>query len=414
MTGANFFRETMGKSRRAWADSLYQSMAQHSSLNAAKVKLDPIRPVETMAPYESCWCRSGKKYKWCHFRREQQKPVNIFEIEARMIAELRDGYCSHPDPSADPCSATITKAHTVQKKGGLAAIAEAGHVLTVKPSMKEMIETDGNPRPRKVGVNNASVFPGFCSKHDTMLFKPIEGKTLSLTKDTAFLFSYRAIAYERFAKEAQLRNTDIQREADCGHPFWKQAMIQTHLAAVIDGIKIGMRDMDLWKGQLDERLLSSERQDFHYVAVRFDQVLPVVSCGAFHPEFDLQGTPLQQLGRESVDFDHITLTVTTFEAQTIVVFGWIGSDNGPAKALADSFAAVEDARKADALVRLLFIHTDNLFLRPSWWESLPEASRKALNEMTRSGTTMRSRSGGEMADDATSFLAAGVVEVVSG
>ncbi|SDD08719.1 SEC-C motif-containing protein [Bradyrhizobium brasilense] len=367
-----------------------------------------------MGPYELCWCRSGKKYKWCHFRREQQKPINIFEIETGMIAELRDGYCSHPDPSADPCSPTITKAHTVQKKGGLASIAEAGHVLTVKPSMKEMIETDGNPQPRKIGVNNASVFPGFCSRHDTTLFKPIEGKSLSLTKDTAFLFSYRAIAYERFAKEAQLRSTDIQRDADCGHPFWKQAMIQMHLATVVAGIKIGMRDMDLWKSQFDERLLSGARDDFHFVAVRFDQVLPVVACGAFHPEFDLQGKPLQQLGREGVDFDHVTVTVTTFEAQTIVVFGWIGADDGPAKALAESFAAVDDARKADALVRLLFIHTDNLFLRPSWWEALPEAHRQALNEMTRSGTTVRMRSGGEMADDTTSFLSAGVAEVVSG
>ena len=64
-----------------------------------------------------------------------------------MVAELRDGYCSHPDPVSDPCSSTITKAHTIQKKGGLAAIAEAGHVLTVKPTMKDLIETEGNPRP---------------------------------------------------------------------------------------------------------------------------------------------------------------------------------------------------------------------------------------------------------------------------
>src|SRR5690606_8652380 len=139
--------------------------APHPSLNAPKIRPDPIRPLETMGPYEPCWCRSGKKYKWCHFRREQQKPVNIFEIEAGMIAELRDGYCSHPDPSTDPCSATIAKAHTVQKRGGLAAVGGAGHLLTVKPSRKEMIETDGNPQPRKVGVNNASVFPGFCGKH---------------------------------------------------------------------------------------------------------------------------------------------------------------------------------------------------------------------------------------------------------
>lgn len=170
-------------------------MAPHPSLTAPKISPDLIQPVATMGLYDLCWCRSGKKYKWCHYRRELQKQINIFEIEAGMIAELRDGYCCHPDPSADPCSEKIIKAHTVQKKGGLAAIAEAGHVLTFKPTMKEMVQTDGNPQPRKIGVNNASVFPGFCSRHDTTLFKPIEGKSLTLTKDTAFLFAYRAIAY---------------------------------------------------------------------------------------------------------------------------------------------------------------------------------------------------------------------------
>jgi hypothetical protein len=106
-------------------------------------------------------------------------------------------------------------------------------------------------------------------------------------------------------------------------------MIQMHLATFIAGIRIGMRDMDLGKVS-STRACCPARDNFHFVAARFDQVLPVVAYGAFHPEFDLQGNPLQQLGREGVDFNQITLTVTTFEAQTILVFGWIGSDDSPA------------------------------------------------------------------------------------
>ncbi len=366
-----------------------------------------------MSPYEQCWCGSGTKYKWCHFRREQQTQINVFEIEAEMLVKFRDGYCSHPDPTDDPCSEIITKAHTIQKKGGLTAIAEAGHVLTVKPTMKEMIKTEGQPEPRKVGINNASVFPGFCSRHDTVLFKEIEGKSLSLTKDTAFLFSYRAIAYERFAKAAQLETIKVQRQADRGRPFATQAAIQIYLASLIAGLKAGMRDVDAWKQNFDERLLSGLRDDFHFLAVRFEGILPVVACGAFHPQYDFHGNLLQQLGREGNNFDHITLTVTTFEGQTIFVLGWIGSDDSQAKALADSYIAVDNARKADALVRLLFIHTENLFLRPSWWDALPLADKQVLNRLTKSGTTMQMRSASEIMDDTHSFVSAKVVEVVS-
>jgi SEC-C motif len=187
-------------------------MARHPSLTAPVLKADLITPVETMGRNEPCWCHSGLKYKRCHSGRERQAPVNVFEVEERLIAQLQEGYCSHPDPTGDPCSPTLAKAHTIQKKGGIAGIAEAGHVLTVKPIMKDLIESRGNPSPRKIGVNNASVFPGFCNKHDTTLFRPIEGKSLSLDKNTSFLFAYRAIAYERFAKDAQFKGIAAQRE----------------------------------------------------------------------------------------------------------------------------------------------------------------------------------------------------------
>jgi hypothetical protein len=392
-------------------------MAPHPSLTAPKLTRshDPLKPVEKMGRNELCWCRSGKKYKKCHLNREDQKKINAYELEQRMFTELREGYCSHPAPSSDnPCSTIITKAHTVQKNGGLAAIAEAGHVLTVKPVMKEMIKTEGNPQPRKIGVKLASVFPGFCNYHDTTIFKPIEGKTLTLKTETAFLFSYRAVAYERFSKEVEHRITLYSRKADRGMPFWKQDAIQSYLHDTIIGLEIGMRDVNCWKDQFDNQLLSGSHNDFHFVAIRFDRILPIVACCAFHPEFDLNGTHLQQLGQDRFELDHVTLTVTTFEENTVVVFGWIGPQNGPARTLAKSLLAIDDSRKADALVRLLFIHTDNVFLRPSWWAALPKNSQEVLNDMTRSGTQILKRSGAEFADASLKFITADIVDTVSG
>ncbi len=331
-----------------------------------------------------------------------------------MFTELRKGYCAYPASlSSDPCSDTIIKAHTIQKGGGLAAIAESNHVLTVKPLMSDLMKTRGRPQPRKIGVKLASVFPGFCSKHDNALFEPIEGKELNFTKETAFLFSYRAVAYERFAKEAQQRFILCSREADAGMPFQKQAALQQIIQDNLVGIELGMRDVQKWKAQFDEKLLSGPTDQFHFAAVRFDRILPIAACCAFHPEFDCAGQPLQKLEQNRVELDQITLTVTTFGSQTVVVFGWIGNQEGPARSLVNSFLAIEDSRKADALVRLLFIHTDNLFLRPSWWEGLPESSQKVLNDMSRSGTGERERTGEEYANDGLRLVSANSVEQVS-
>ncbi|WP_244506325.1 hypothetical protein [Pararhizobium polonicum] len=285
--------------------------------------------------------------------------------------------------------------------------------MTVKPTMKSMIETRGNPVPRKIGVGNASVFPGFCSKHDTTIFKAIEGKTVAIDSSTAFLFAYRAIAYERFAKEAQLRSAPIQAEMDKGKPFRTQAYIQLYLNSALTGINTGMEDVSRWKAGYDERLLSGSRDGFRYFAVRFDSVLPVVACCAFHPEIDFHGNQLQRLARRGSDFEHITLTVTAFEGETIAVFGWIGPTDGPAALLARSFSGLSTDRKADALIKLLFLQSDNIFLRQSWWDGLTEQNQKLFQGLSKSGTAERARKVSDLADDGTTFTTALAVDVIS-
>jgi hypothetical protein len=80
---------------------------------------------------------------------------------------------------------------------------------------------------------------------------------------------------------------------------------------------------------------------------------------------------------------------------------------------ADSFAQVSDDRKADVLVRLLFVQTDNLFLLPSWWEALPLAHQTAFKNMVLSGSTMQARSAVDFFDDGSSLVAAVALETVS-
>ncbi len=308
---------------------------------------------------ETLLVRVTEDVRECHLDREKQKPVNLFELEAAMLANLRDGYCAHPE--RQQCSAKIIKAHTVQRNGGLAAIAEDGHVLSVIPSMKMLRETNGKPQPSLIGLGKASVFPGFCGFHDDGVFKPVEGETLALDANTAFLFAYRALAYESFQKEKALRTNDLQRESDKGRPFEEQVAIQKYLHAYREGLLLGQKDSRRWKKQFDQRLISGSRDGFHFFAVRFDRVLPIVACGGLHPQFDFARLPLQILGRGGADFEHMTVTITAFKGQTIVVFGWIGATDGPAADLARSFRKVQRDRKADALVRLCMAYMRTRF-----------------------------------------------------
>ena len=146
----------------------------HSSLTAEFHPPEPLLPRERMLVNEPCWCGSGKKWKKCHRDRERQEPIPIGKLIAEQRAEMLRGYCLHPQASANNCSGKIIRAHTVQRKGGLIAIAEDGHVISPKHGMEDIFRNDGKLVPRALGVREASTFAGFCSTHDDQLFSPIE------------------------------------------------------------------------------------------------------------------------------------------------------------------------------------------------------------------------------------------------
>jgi hypothetical protein len=150
---------------------------------------------------EPCWCGSGKKWKKCHRDREHQKPIPIGKLLADERANMSRGYCLHPNASSATWSPTLIHAHTIQRRGGLAAIAEEGHVISPKLGFEDIFKNEGEIVPRQHGVNYATTFMGFCATHDEQLFAPIEKAPLVLGKEAASLLSYRAICYEFLLKK---------------------------------------------------------------------------------------------------------------------------------------------------------------------------------------------------------------------
>jgi hypothetical protein len=332
-------------------------------------------PRETMGRNEPCWCRSGRKWKHCHRDRDKAPSRNINEVLNAIRQEQARGYCAHPDAGSGTCSRCPTDAHTIQKEGGLRAIAEEGHVVSIKKGAFGIGKNDGKITPVPDGIGNASTFPGFCNSHDAM-FSPTEQVTVTLGREVAFLLSYRTIIYEKFLKEAALRSNKINRqEADKGKPFADQVRIQNLLYHEKCGIELGLRDADRCKTAFDAAYRASYA-GFDFLAVEFAPILPVVSCGAFYPDFDLFGQHLQSLAA-AVPLDPIAVNLTVLNGRTVLILGWINSGDSPEK-FAASFARLPEEEKANSAVRLAIEYIENTYSRPSWWNGLPQAVKDSV------------------------------------
>ena len=101
---------------------------------------------------------------------------------------------------------------TIQKEGGLRAIAEKGHVVSVKKGAFGIGRNEGQIIPVPDGIGNASTFPGFCNAHDA-IFGSAEQKTVTLGREVAFLLSYRG---HRLRKILERSRPTIQRSLPSG------------------------------------------------------------------------------------------------------------------------------------------------------------------------------------------------------
>ncbi|MDT0354764.1 hypothetical protein RJO15_03185 [Herbaspirillum huttiense F1] len=378
-----------------------------NTLNAVEYPVDP---------YSLCWCLSGKKWKFCHKGREKMVAKPSTQSQHELFSIYTKGPCQHPEASEGNCSgAQAIRSHSIQRNGGLARIAESGHVLSHKKSFTalDLVKKNGQIDARKIGVTDASTFPGFCNFHDTTMFRDIEGGAPTFDKWSGFLLSFRALSYELFTKEVTLQYSEATRQhSDCGRSFAVQVGIQALRLAIIKGLRAGVDKMTLWKASYDDMFLKRDTSAFRMYGLVFKGEIPFVASGVLMPEYDFQGTLLQELWKpESIE--KICFNVTTLGDLNILVLGWIGIENGPAERFVRSFDSLSADRKADAALITAFEYLENLFIRISWWESLAPHLRTALDDRVRNGADGRPRSREALTLPTQKILDADVAKIVN-
>ena len=226
---------------------------------------------------------------------------------------------------------------------------------------------------------------GFCDKHDNSMFQPVEKQSVPLSPQSCFLLGFRALSYELFSKRAYLRSMNMVRKSDCGKAFEVQCAVQQFMHLREQGTKRGLADCERWKNQYDAIFLKERFEKYRFVGVVYSTMLPVVGCGAFHPEFDFAGNPLQRISRGTAPHEHVDLNLTVLNDRSVLVIGWTEGHEGPAESFGRSFADVPDEHKANVGIQLAVEHIENIFMKPSWWDGLSDTVRNALVSRMRSG-----------------------------
>lgn len=304
------------------------------------------------------------------------------------------GVCLHPEAPTN-CNGKPIDSHTIQRGKALTAIAKDGHVLkvTMNPGVlfkwMSSAESMGHPaldilkshkdagklEPQRIGLRDASVFPGFCGWHDNGTFTPIEEVPLIFNDEQCFLFTYRAACMELWAKRCKVKVTAAAQEE--GTSEFLELLSEVDDLAQTEHLSRKVR--------LDQMLLTGDYNELHYLVVELNSNPGVATSGVFAPEVDFSDQPLQSIEDLETPLQHLTYAIIPETDSGYVLMGWEG-DRPAVERFVDSFLQLDPALWPDAIYTVAFESIENTFFSETWWNS--------LTPLQQQWVTLRSLTGG--------------------
>ncbi|MBX9894371.1 MAG: SEC-C domain-containing protein [Nitrosomonas sp.] len=322
-----------------------------------------------------CWCKSGRKYKHCHYGREQQEALPISALLSVSRQQFQKKECLHPQAAKGLCNGIID-AHTVQRARTLQNLLDSdNHVLTFYPAERDSEEL---LKVQRRGWRKASTFTGFCGIHDSQTFAPLENEAFQFSAESAFLLSYRALCHELYQKHGAARSLrQLAPLLDRGLPSADQREIQRCNGLQIAGNRKAIDELSQQKRLADEALLARSYTDWRFVCLEFEGPLSLATCGAPTPTIDLDGNQHQVLHDPKDPLQHLYLSIVSCPIGVAVVFGWRKSLAAPEK-MVESLLRLPRNLLATYIVQYVFAHLENTCFSQTWWNALNFESQRHI------------------------------------
>lgn len=256
--------------------------------------------------------------------------------------------CWHPEASDTTCKIDssgkiiVSAAHSIQNNGVLSKIVEKGHVMSYTLDKGEF---DG----KQIGKNHASIFWGFCNKHDS-IFAPIETSPYTGTSEQHFLFAYRGFVVSSHKK--------IEVSS------WINFGTQSE-----DDIKEN-------KTLFDAAILSNDYSVLETEVFELPAFYPIAVSSAFYLEFDFEGNPIEHSEERMED---IFVTLLPVENKTYLFLSYFGQDKHLYGDLGEQLRKRNNL-KSD-ITMLIAAHTENIYFNPIYYSTFIEKQEALLKRI---------------------------------
>jgi hypothetical protein len=158
----------------------------------------------------------------------------------------------------------------------------------------------------------------------------------------------------------------------------KQVILQTYLDKIQCGQSAGYRGLLEYKSEFDKILLGRSFSDVSNYVMFTTETPTVMTSFGIMVQFDFQGNRLQDLSNIEQPLDSIYTSIIATETGGAIVLVWRDVHTHACTQFVQSLAALPDRDIPNAIIRLVFEHSENTFFNPSWWNAMPNHFQLAL------------------------------------
>lgn len=326
-----------------------------------------------------CLCGSGLKYKKCHGK-QNQEPIKLYDLQNDLRESYTKKVCMSPQEFHQDCSTKIIKAHTISKSSNLKKIATNGHVYNFEKNILKLDKNNGTFPIEKIGINKASIFHGFCSKHDKELFSNIEDREMMFSDKQIFLLAYRAIANELYLKHASSNLHTKLSNQKSKIPLENIPLYNHIVNTMEEGTTLAIRDLEFLKKIYDSSLINEEFENqMNYYILIIDKVPEIVNSAGWIPTIDFDNNELSDLNKKDIKYNTLTVNTIAYNNQGAIVFSWHKKlDCEDCLKFIKSLHNIDNEYKSSAILKWLFECNENIFWSIEWWDTLNEKNKNIL------------------------------------
>lgn len=250
-------------------------------------------------------------------------------------------------PNCD--SKNTIKSHALQNNGVISRLAVDNHVL-MPYVQRSATYLEKNKFFRKklksIGKNEATIFYGFCKKHDDQLFAPIEKEEWSINKDNEFLFAYRTLCSQLKNKQETVARLKAENASS--------EMLKEEALPVYDLDRVKTVCDKFLTGELRKSPLSTIAWQLGKMNFAYDAM--------YQPSYDFSGETISE-GKDKINYP-LFITVLPYKDHSIAFISWLAKDTPIFHDLIPTLKKLSMKERQIYLTNVALRGTDDLVISP--------------------------------------------------